>query len=94
MKRTWNLAGKGWLGLAAAGVLASRLLMAAPTSADDSDIFRFRATPNVLIIVDDSGSMGRTYGGTDVGDLDGQTDTSAGLAPGQSSRVDVAYRVL
>jgi len=92
MKRTWNPAGKGWPGLAAAGALASCLLMAAPTGADDSDIFRFRATPNVLIIVDDSGSMGRTPGGTNVGDLDGVTDS--GLAAGTSTRVDVAYRVL
>jgi hypothetical protein len=65
---------------------------APPSSADDSDIFRFRATPNVLVIVDDSGSMGRTPGGTNVGDLDGVTD--AGLTAGTSTRVDVAYRVL
>ncbi len=78
-------------GLALAIVLGGG---ASPSSADDSDIFRFRATPNVLIIVDDSGSMGRTSGGTNVGDLDGATDTSAGLTAGASSRVDVAYRVL
>jgi Tfp pilus tip-associated adhesin PilY1 len=103
MKRTWNLAVKGWPGLAAAGVLASCLLTAAPTGADDSDIFRFRATPNVLIIVDDSGSMARTYGGSDVGDLDGQTRSTFGgtgtgatslTGPGASSRIDVAWRVL
>jgi len=94
MKKTWNPAGKGWLGIAAAGVLASFLLMTTTARADDSDIFRFRATPNVLIIVDDSGSMGRTSGGSNVGDLDGATDTSAGLTSGASSRVDVAYRVL
>jgi hypothetical protein len=68
---------------------------ASPSSADDSDIFRFRATPNVLIIVDDSGSMARTYGGTEVGDLDGQTRAAFGGTGTQtSSRVDVAYRVL
>src|SRR3990172_9346485 len=66
-----------------------------PSFADDSDIFRFRATPNVLVIVDDSGSMARTYGGTEVGDLDGQTRAAFGGTGTQtSSRVDVAYRVL
>ena len=45
MKRTWNLAGKGWLGLAAAGVLASCLLMTTTARADDSDIFRFPGHP-------------------------------------------------
>lgn len=68
---------------------------APPSSADDSDIFRFRATPNVLLIVDDSGSMARTYGGTEVGDLDGSTRAAFGGTGTQtSSRVDVAYRVL
>ena len=102
MKRTWKLAGKGWVGLAAAGVLASCLLTTT-ARADDSDIFRFRATPNVLIIVDDSGSMARTYGGTDVGDLDGHnrdefngtgTGATSLTGPGASSRIDVAWRVL
>ena len=77
--------------------------MTTTARADDSDIFRFRATPNVLIIVDDSGSMARTYGGTDVGDLDGHTrsefsGTGTGATsltgPGASSRIDVAWRVL
>lgn len=96
MKRTWNLAGKGWLRLAAAGVLASCFLMTTTARADDSDIFRFRATPNVLIIVDGSGSMCRTYGGTEVGDLDGQPRSFCSSATGTqtSSRTDVAYRVL
>jgi len=96
MKRTWNPAGKGWLGLAAAGVLASCLLMTTTARADDSDIFRFRATPNVLIIVDGSGSMCRTSGGTEVGDLDGKDRDFCVNATGTqtSSRTDVAYRVL
>ena len=95
MKRTWIPAGKDWLGLAAAGVLASFLLMTSTARADDSDIFRFRATPNVLIIVDDSGSMARTYGGTEVGDLDGSTRaTFGGTGTQTSSRIDVAWRVL
>ena len=55
------------------------------------------------IIVDDSGSMARTYGGSDVGDLDGQTRSTFGgtgtgatslTGPGASSRIDVAWRVL
>ena len=95
MKRTWNLAGKGWVGLAAAGMLASFLLTTTTARADDSDIFRFRATPNVLLILDDSGSMARTYGGTEVGDLDGQTRAAfSGTGAGVSSRIDVAWRVL
>jgi len=80
-------------GLALAIVLGGG---ASPSSADDSDIFRFRATPNVLIIVDGSGSMCRTYGGTEVGDLDGhpRSDCSSATGTQTSSRTDVAYRVL
>ncbi|HJX14379.1 MAG TPA: hypothetical protein VJ386_01515, partial [Candidatus Deferrimicrobiaceae bacterium] len=62
---------------------------------DDAEIFKAQATPNVLLILDDSGSMARNYGGSEVGDLDGADRATFGGSGAQvSSRVDVTYRVL
>ncbi|TFH31205.1 MAG: hypothetical protein E4G97_04630, partial [Deltaproteobacteria bacterium] len=78
--------------LAAAAMVGS---VAFPAFGDDSDIFKIQATPNVLLILDDSGSMARTYGGSEVGDLDGEDRAQfQGTGTEVSSRVDVAYRVL
>jgi hypothetical protein len=59
--------------------------------------------PNVLIILDKSGSMGANSGGTDVGNLDGNACDNYYTVPNPctpsppniaSTRLDVAYRVL
>lgn len=61
-------------------------LVAFPAFGDDSDIFRVQSMPNVLLILDDTGSMTGNYGGSFVGDLDGDGTPNM--------RLDVAYRVL
>jgi len=53
---------------------------------DDAEIFKAQAAPNVLLIVDDTGSMTSNPGGSAVGDLDGDGTSN--------TRLDVAYRVL
>jgi hypothetical protein len=61
-------------------------LVAFPAFGDDSDIFQIQAMPNVLLILDDTGSMTNNPGGSVVGDLDGDGTSN--------TRLDVAYRVL
>lgn len=86
--------GKGFL-LSILAAVAITGSFVCPAYGDDSDIFKIQATPNVLLILDDSGSMARNYGGSEVGDLDGRDRASYGGSGTEvSSRVDVAYRVL
>jgi len=61
-------------------------LVTFPALGDDSDFFRVQSMPNVLMVLDDTGSMTSNSGGSVVGDLDGD-----GL---YNTRLDVAYRVL
>lgn len=68
----------------AAAIVAGSL--PSPLYGDDTDIFTVQSTPNVLLILDDTGSMTGNYGGSVVGDLDGD-----GTA---NTRLDLAYRVL
>jgi hypothetical protein len=60
--------------------------VAFPALGDDSDIFQIQAMPNVLLILDDTGSMTSNPGGSVVGNLDGDGTSN--------TRLDVAYRVL
>jgi hypothetical protein len=61
-------------------------LHASTVYGDDTDIFSVQSMPNTLLILDDTGSMTSNYGGSVVGDLDGDGT--------QNTRLDVAYRVL
>jgi hypothetical protein len=72
------------LSILATAVMAGSL--ACPVFGDDTDVFTYQAMPNVLLILDDTGSMTSNYGGSVVGDLDGDYTPNM--------RLDVAYRVL
>jgi len=63
-------------------------LIALPPSAlaDDTELFTTSANPNVLLMLDVSGSMNTTAGGSSVGDLDGTGNTN--------SRMDVLWKVV
>jgi hypothetical protein len=63
-------------------------LIALPPAAlaDDTELFTSSANPNVLLMLDVSGSMNTTAGGSSVGDLDGQGNTN--------SRMDVLWKVV
>lgn len=63
-------------------------LMAAPTAAwaDDTELFTTSANPNVLLLLDITGSMNTVAGGTSVGDLDGEGNTN--------SRMDALWKVV
>jgi len=63
-------------------------LIALPPAAlaDDTELFTTSANPNVLLMLDVSGSMNTTAGGSSVGDLDGQGNTN--------SRMDVLWKVV
>ena len=63
-------------------------LIALPPSAqaDDTELFTTSANPNVLLMLDVSGSMNTVAGGTSVGDLDGEGNTN--------SRMDVLWKVI
>lgn len=76
---------KGFLfSLLAAAAMAG--LAVYPAFGDDADIFRVQSMPNVLLVLDDTGSMTSNNGGSTVGDLDGDGR--------YNTRLDVAYRVL
>jgi len=63
-------------------------LIALPPSAraDDTELFTTSANPNVLLMLDVSGSMNTAAGGSSVGDLDGEGNTN--------SRMDVLWKVV
>jgi len=63
-------------------------LIALPPSAraDDTELFTTSANPNVLLMLDVSGSMNTVAGGSSVGDLDGEGNTN--------SRMDVLWKVV
>ena len=85
MRPKWSGKRRGFLfSILAAAAMAG--LGAFPAFGDDSDIFRVQSMPNVLLILDDTASMTGNYGGSVVGDLDGDGQNN--------TRLDVAYRVL
>ena len=63
-------------------------LIALPPSApaDDTELFTTSANPNVLLMLDVSGSMNTVAGGTSVGDLDDEGNTN--------SRMDALWKVV
>src|SRR4030042_5010090 len=63
-------------------------LIALPPSApaDDTELFTTSANPNVLLMLDVSGSMNTMAGGTSVGDLDDEGNTN--------SRMDALWKVV
>ncbi|MBP2673383.1 MAG: pilus assembly protein PilY [Deltaproteobacteria bacterium] len=68
--------------------LVLSFLMAVPPSAlaDDTELFTTTANPNVLLMLDITGSMNTVAGGTSVGDLDGEGNTN--------SRMDILWKVV
>jgi len=54
--------------------------------ADDTELFTTSANPNVLLMLDTTGSMDTTAGGTSVGDLDGDGT--------QNTRMDILWKVV
>lgn len=69
-------------------VLLLSCLVAMPPAvlADDTELFTTSANPNVLLMLDVSGSMNTVAGGSSVGDLDGYGNTN--------SRMDVLWKVV
>ncbi|OIP36941.1 MAG: hypothetical protein AUK27_00050 [Deltaproteobacteria bacterium CG2_30_66_27] len=71
-----------WLAL-----LLSCLMALPPVAmADDTELFTTSANPNVLLMLDTTGSMGIAAGGTPVGDLDGDGSNN--------SRMDILWKVV
>ncbi len=68
--------------------LAMSLLIALPTNlmADDTELFTTSANPNVLLMLDTTGSMDTAAGGTSVGDLDGDGTSN--------TRMDILWKVI
>jgi PilC-like protein with beta-propeller domain len=54
--------------------------------ADDTELFTTSANPNVLLMLDTTGSMSDTAGSSSVGDLDGQG--------GSNTRMDILWKVV
>jgi type IV pilus assembly protein PilY1 len=71
-----------WLAL----LLSCLIAMPPVAMADDTELFTTSANPNVLLILDTSGSMDFDAGGTPVGDLDGEGNTN--------SRMDILWKVV
>ncbi len=69
-------------------VLLLSLLIAAPPAvlADDTELFTTTANPNVLLMLDTTGSMATVAGGTSVGDLDGDGASN--------TRMDILWKVV
>ena len=55
--------------------------------ADDTELFTSSANPNVLLMLDITGSMHDTASGTSVGDLDGEDGTS-------NTKMDILWKVI
>lgn len=71
-----------WLAL-----LLSCLMALPPVAmADDTELFTTTANPNVLLMLDTTGSMDTAAGGTSVGDLDGSSPAN--------SRMDILWKVV
>ena len=54
--------------------------------ADDTELFTTSATPNVLLMLDSTGSMDTAAAGADVGNLDGSSPSN--------SRMDILWKVI
>ena len=68
-------------------LLVSFLIAMPPAAfADDTELFTTSANPNVLLMLDTTGSMDTTAGGTPVGDLDGDSPAD--------SRMDILWKVV
>ncbi len=67
-------------------LLSCLIAMPPAVLADDTELFTTSANPNVLLMLDVSGSMNTVAGGSSVGDLDGQGNTN--------SRMDVLWKVV
>ena len=63
-------------------------LIALPPAAfgDDTELFTTSANPNVLMMLDTTGSMDTTAGGSSVGELDGSSPSN--------SRMDILWKVI
>lgn len=70
--------------------LLMALLIAIPpvVLADDTELFTTSANPNVLLMIDTTGSMDDSASGTFVGDLDGVGSTTT------SSKMDILWKVV
>jgi len=68
--------------------LLMSFMIALPSAAfaDDTELFTTSANPNVLLMLDTTGSMDSLAGGTSVGDLDGQG--------GSNTRMDILWKVI
>ena len=73
-------------------IVLAALLAPANGKADDSELFTTRVMPNVLLLIDKSGSMDFPSLSTGFGNLDGSTNASYG--PVGNTRMDVLYKVV
>jgi len=71
-----------WLAL----LLTCLLAMPPVSVADDTELFTTSANPNVLLMLDTTGSMSTTAGGSSVGELDGSSPSN--------SRMDILWKVV
>jgi len=69
-------------------LLVTAMVVAAPARllADDAELFTTRANPNVLLMLDTTGSMDTVDSASGVGNLDGQSPTG--------SRMDILWKVV
>jgi type IV pilus assembly protein PilY1 len=68
--------------------LLMSFMIALPSAAfaDDTELFTTSANPNVLLMLDTTGSMTSSASGTSVGDLDGDSD--------DNTRMDILWKVI
>src|SRR4030042_322498 len=71
-----------WLAL----FLSCLIALPPPLTADDTELFAASANPNVLLMLDTTGSMDSVAGSSSVGDLDGDSPSN--------SRMDVLWKVV
>ncbi len=67
-------------------LLACLIALPPVVLADDTELFTTSANPNVLLMLDTTGSMANTAGGSSVGDLDGYSPAN--------SRMDILWKVV
>jgi type IV pilus assembly protein PilY1 len=72
----------GWLAL----LLSFLIAMPPAVLADDTELFTTSANPNVLLMLDTTGSMDAIAGSSSVGDLDGDSPSN--------SRMDILWKVV
>ena len=78
---------------AVVGVIVLAILLVPDMgTADDAELFTTRVLPNVLLVIDKSGSMDFPSGSTGIGNLDGNSSNPYG--PDGNTRMDVLYKVV